>query len=148
MNHRLENNEEILTETMPQTKTAKVKVTKDGKRIMFSGYENHDIPLDLASQWTKNFRTQNPDPNTIKAHFFGKDAIDKILAQDQCAGIRIYYAIDETGKKHLIVAGTREDGTDIYNGLLAERSFMCPPYCGGGGGGFKNGVELNPLLLA
>lgn len=144
MNYKLENNETQFAETMPKAKIEKVKVTKDGKRMMFSGYENHDIPLDLASQWTKNFRTANPGPNIIKAHFFGKEAIDKILAQKECAGIRIYYALDEVGKKHLIVTGAREDGSDIYNGLLAERSFMCPPFCGGGG--FTNGVELNPLL--
>ena len=62
MNYKLESNEEQLTEVMPNRSATKVKVAKDGKRITFSGYENHDIPLELASQWTKNFRTQNPDP--------------------------------------------------------------------------------------
>lgn len=145
MNSNFEKLTTDVAEIMPETKVQKIKVKKDGKRIMFSGYENHDIPLDLASAWTKNFREANPDPNTVKAHFFGREAIDKILAQEECVGIRIYYAIDEAGKKHLIVAGVKEDGMDIYNGLLAERTFTCPPFCGGGGV-FSNSVIINPLL--
>ena len=148
MDYKFENNSTQLVETeiMPKSRIAKVKVPKGGRRIIFSGLENHDISLELASKWTKNFRTENPDPNAIKAHFFGKDCITKILEQEECVGIRMYYSIDDTEKKHLILVGVKEDGGDLYNGLIADRSFTCPPYCGGGGD-FTNGVELNPLLF-
>lgn len=96
--------------------------------MAFTGNENHDIPLSTASQWTANYR--NANPNQTKGHFFGKNAIDAILAQQGCVGIRIYYALDDSGSKQLILVGVTSDGNDLYNGLLAERSFKCPPDCG------------------
>jgi hypothetical protein len=94
----------------------------------FTGHENHDFPLDTAAAWTKNYR--NANLGATKGHFFGKDAIDAILGQANCVGIRIYYALDENAKKHLIVVGVQPDGNDLVNGLLAERSIDCPPTCG------------------
>ena len=44
-------------------------------------------------------------------------------------GIRIYYALDENGKKQLIIVGADANENDIYNGIIAERSVTCPPYC-------------------
>ena len=150
MNYTFENEalQLVRTETVPNIKTEdKVKVPLGKKTIAFTGLENHDIPLDLAAQWTKNFRKANPEPNTVKAHFFGKEAIVAILEQEECVGVRIYYSIDENGKKHLIVVGVKGDGNDLHNGLIADRSFLCPPYCTGGGGIVSNYVEASPLLF-
>ena len=96
--------------------------------MSFTGNENHDIPLETASEWTKNYRSANPSGVTI-AHFFGKDAIEAILAQSTCVGIRIYYALDENGAKQLIIVGANASGNDLYEGLLAERSITCPTMC-------------------
>ena len=96
----------------------------------FTGHENHNIPLAEAAEWTRNYRNSNP--GAIQGHFFGKDAIVAILAQDSCVGIRIYYALDTAGVKQLIITGVTADENDLYNGLLAERSIQCPPNCGGG----------------
>lgn len=90
--------------------------------------QNHDFPLDTASEWTANYRKANP--NQINAHAFGKNAIKKILAQDNCIGLRIYYALDENGVKQLIVVGVDANANDLYEGLIAERSMPCPPLCG------------------
>lgn len=96
--------------------------------MSFTGNEDHNIPLSTAANWTKNYRTANP--GSTKGHFFGKDAIQAILTQNNCVGMRIYYALDETGKKQLIVVGTDASENDLFNGLLAERSIDCPPTCG------------------
>jgi hypothetical protein len=101
--------------------------------MSFTGREDHSIPLATAVQWTANYRAASPQ-GSVKGHFFGKDAIKSILDQANCVGIRIYYALDDNGVKHLIVVGVKADESDIYTGLLAERSMPCPPYCGNGGG--------------
>lgn len=95
----------------------------------FTGNEDHDFPLQTAAAWTKNYRDSSTEGTTI-AHFFGKEAIKAILNQADCVGIRIYYALDDAGKKQLIVVGVEANENDLYNGLLAERSFTCPPVCG------------------
>lgn len=96
--------------------------------MSFTGNEDHSITLEEASTWTGNYRTANP--RALKGHFFGKRAIQEILNQEDCVGIRIYYALDTAGKKQLIVVGATAEENDLYNGLLAERSNPCPPLCG------------------
>lgn len=98
------------------------------KIMTFTGNEDHDIPLSTASEWTANYRSANPGQTL--AHYFGKSAINAILNQDTCVGIRIYYALDDNGAKQLVLVGVDASGNDLYNGLLAERSFKCPPDCG------------------
>lgn len=98
--------------------------------MAFTGHENHSITLAEAAAWTKNYRTANR--GAVQGHFFGKDAIAAILAQDSCVGIRIYYALDTEGVKQLIITGVTASENDLYNGLLAERSIQCPPNCGDG----------------
>lgn len=97
--------------------------------MTFTGHENHDISLSSASAWTANFRNSDPNPAKTIAHSFGKDAVFAILNQSGCVGIRMYYALDDNGAKQLILTGIDASGNDLYNGLLAERSFKCPPDC-------------------
>ena len=96
--------------------------------MAFTGKEAEQFPLNTAAEWTKNYRDQM-QPGDPKAHFFGKDIINEILAQEGCMGIRIYYALDEEGKKQLIIVGADANENDIYNGVIAERSHVCPPFC-------------------
>lgn len=103
-------------------------VNQNQEIMTLTGNENHDFPLDTASQWTANYRN-SITPGTPIAHCFGKSAIQEIFAQEGCVGMRIYYALDSTGKKQLIVVGVDSSGNDLYNGLLAERSFVCPQDC-------------------
>ncbi len=102
--------------------------------MAFTGNEAEEFPLATASKWTKNYR-DTMRPGEPKAHFVGKVLINKILAQEGVVGIRIYYALDESGKKQLVLVGTDADENDLYNGVIVERSVWCPPFCGG----------LNPL---
>lgn len=97
--------------------------------MTFTGNEPHDISLSQASAWTKNYRDTITTGQTI-GHYFGKAAIQAILAQPDCVGIRIYYGLDEAGAKQIITTGVDQAGNDLYNGLLAERTIKCPPDCG------------------
>lgn len=96
--------------------------------MSFTGNENHTITLSEASGWTREYREKHP--GETKGHFYGKTAIQNILNQSGCVGVRIYYAIDPDGAKQLIIVGAASNENDLYNGLLAERSLPCPSRCG------------------
>ena len=95
--------------------------------MAFTGKEAEEFPLDTAAEWTENYRKANP--SGIKAHFFGRDIIQRILDQDSCVGIRCYYALDEKGVQQMIIVGADKDENDLYNGIVAEKSLPCPTYC-------------------
>lgn len=96
--------------------------------MSFTGKENHDFTLTEAAAWTSNYRNQFPDD--VKGHYFGQQALKSILDQAGCVGLRIYYALDDRGNKQLILVGVDNDENDLYEGLIAERSITCPPFCG------------------
>lgn len=96
--------------------------------MTFTGNENHDISLQEASQWTANYR--NANPGQTKGHYFSSNAIKAVLAQTGCVGMRIYYANTDTGTKQLVIVGVAADGNDLVNGLILDRSVLCPPDCG------------------
>ena len=80
------------------------------RKHVITGREGGPIEPEVAASWTKNFREKHPD-ETI-SQFFGKEILERILAQEGCLGIRFYYAHDHHGKKHLVIAGVNSDGSD------------------------------------
>ncbi len=103
--------------------------------MSFTGNENHAISLQAASELTKNYRDNHP--NSIKGFYYSKSAIEAILNQPECVGIRIYYAEDNSTPpvQCLVISGVKSNEDDIYLGVLAEYGKPNPP----------NGGILNPL---
>jgi hypothetical protein len=97
--------------------------------MSFTGNENHNISLTDASALTANFRTGKP-ANTILGFFYGKQAIQNILNQEDCVGIRIYYAQESNGSPKMVIVGVKANQDDIHNGLIAEFGNPCPNMCG------------------
>lgn len=99
---------------------------------MFTGDENHSIKLTEAADLTRNYRNSVPAGST-NGHFFGKTALEEILNNDSCVGLRIYYAQTSGGEKRLVITGVDENENDIIDErFLADRNFPCPPMCGSG----------------
>ena len=79
---------------------------------------------------------QNKDILPLSERFERAD-IDSVLAQEGCAGLRIYYGMDEDLQVHAILIGVDENGEDILpedetteeDSDVLERGFRCPPYC-------------------
>jgi hypothetical protein len=94
--------------------------------MAFTGEENHAINIDDAARLTANFR----EHTFVKGGFFGRKAIEDILAQQGCVGIRIYYGQHDDGKPALVLVGADANENDIEGGLFAEDFKPCPPYCG------------------
>jgi hypothetical protein len=40
-----------------------------------------------------------------------------------------YYALDENGKQQLIIVGVDGNENDLYEGVIAEKSYPCPSFC-------------------
>jgi hypothetical protein len=100
---------------------------------MFTGNENHDISLEDAAAMTKKYRESMP-PGSRKGGFFGRDALEAILAQtdaaeNPCAGIRYYHGINDRGEPVIILVAAGTDENDWYTGSLAEFAMPCPNQC-------------------
>ena len=94
------------------------------------------IPGTQAKEWIKTYVDENP--GATRSHFFGSDIIQSILAQAGCVGIRIHYAVDDSGAQQLILVGAYENGNNIWPskqpdsneaGIMADQSWKCPPNC-------------------
>ena len=101
----------------------------------FNGTEGEPIDLAQAAAWTAGYRGaegENAEGNVTKAHFFGREILHKLLDQEGCMGIRMYYARDEKGQKQLVLVGADAEGNDMED-LVVDGSRVCPPDCSTGG---------------
>lgn len=96
--------------------------------MAFNGTEGAPIPLAIAAQWTANYRSTIA-PTDTRAHFFGSDILQKILQQEGCKGIRMYYALDDDGTEQLILVGVDSSENDLTQGIIADFSTKCPINC-------------------
>jgi hypothetical protein len=96
---------------------------------MFTGSENHDISLADAAAMTKLYRQSVP-AGSRKGGFFGRDAIEALLAQANCVGIRYYHGLDSRGEPVIILVGVDANENDLHTGQLLEFAIPCPTQCG------------------
>ncbi|GAB5419153.1 MAG: hypothetical protein Crog4KO_06610 [Crocinitomicaceae bacterium] len=95
--------------------------------MAFNGTEGGQITLAEGADLTSKYRDENP--GSTKGHFFGKDILKRILTQEGCMGIRMYYGIDEDGKKELVIVGADGNEDDMLD-IVADLSMPCPSRCG------------------
>lgn len=102
------------------------------------------ISLADASERTKKFREEYvahayDKEEKIKANFFSKDQVMKLLSQPGCEGIRIYNSVHpdvdkdpETGqlvgRRELIIVATDAQGDDILKKSDYEEDKGCSPF--------------------
>lgn len=77
---------------------------------------------------TKNFKDMFPT-NVIQAEYFAKKAIQSILDQSGCVGVRIYYGLTDLAIPALVIVGVNSLGQDMTDGPMAELGYGCPPWC-------------------
>jgi len=119
----------------------------------FSPEVGKDIGYELGAKMIKTYYDQNQDD--VLAHFMGRNMIEAILAQPGVVGIRMFYALNDLGIKQLVLVGVDENGNNILNyttvgengemikkkGIVADKTRMCPPYCGDGDGSKGDALE-------
>ena len=94
----------------------------------YTGNENHVVSLDQAVKYIQNFAAK-PEAPTVKGGYFGRNIFDKLLSQGGCVGIRYYYAKTDSGIATIVLVGVDNSGNDLYQGVIAEKGFPCPPWC-------------------
>jgi hypothetical protein len=108
----------------------------------FDGSDSGPIALPIARQWVQNFKNQMSSPDEIRAHYFGRDIIDRLLSQPGCTGIRVYYALNDKNVKEVLIVGVDDKGDnqlpandklDAQDNVIADISFPCPSVCPGSG---------------
>jgi hypothetical protein len=88
---------------------------------------DHEVGMTEARDLIARYKRANP--GKLSASAFTRVAFDRILAQDGCCGIRMYYALTPENVMTLVLVGVDELGNDLDDGELAEMSYPCPPFC-------------------
>ncbi len=109
------------------------------------GSNAHFISVATAATMTSTYRTERE--NILGTNFqnldllplsetFNRNALDVLLAKSGCAGIRIYYGMDENLLVHAILVAVNEENEDILPGSslteeedVAEIGQRCPVNC-------------------
>lgn len=104
---------------------------------IFTGAENHRLAMDTAISMMENFQADNPFD--AYGWYFSRKALEELLSQTGCVGIRIYGGLDAGGKFSPVLFGVTEDGRDIDGAglskdlggsiIILEMAVPCPPYC-------------------
>jgi len=95
---------------------------------LITGHENHAIALADAVKLTANFRAA-ASPGAFLGEAFGRDAVQGILNQTNCVGLRIYYGKRSDSTPALVLVGVDAFGRDLTAGIVDETGFPCPPIC-------------------
>ena len=93
------------------------------------GGKDHNILLEYARELTKNFRGQSSSEDTISG-LFDKETVLSVLNQSDCVAMRYYHGINEEEKNVIVIVGVDKHGYDILDGVIIEKAFPCPPFCG------------------
>ncbi len=93
---------------------------------------SHRITLKQAAALTKRYR-KYAEPSAEKGGLFNRHAIERLLAQPGCTGLRYYHGRQTDGRYAIVLVAVDEKGNDMERGLLLENHFPCPPFCGGDG---------------
>jgi hypothetical protein len=102
------------------------------EQVNSAGYKNQSISFQEAKGLLKTYE-RIAASDAVIAQYFGKDIVDKILAQPGCVGVRMYYGKHANGKPGIIIMGVDKNGKDMVSGVLAlPTGWPCPPTCGGG----------------
>ncbi|MGH7560792.1 MAG: hypothetical protein ACRENB_07215 [Gemmatimonadales bacterium] len=99
----------------------------------FPDKRQHRIALDQARQMCRNHRAAGRGAGPLRAGAFQREVLDAILAQEGCAGVRIYLARTDGGDQTLVMIGLDADGRDMESGTIADDVYPCPPFCTDGG---------------
>ena len=96
--------------------------------MSFTGNEDHSISLANAADMTESYRDNNLGKPL--GGFFGKTAIQDILDQTDCVGIRYYNAENSNGDQTIVLVGVKANQDDLESGDLADYGLPVPPFGG------------------
>jgi hypothetical protein len=95
---------------------------------MFNGKEPHEVSAEQGKGYIRAWRAQN-ERAPVRAHFFGRDVLVKMLGEPNVVGLRFHHARGARGEETLVVTGVDVDGHSLWEGTIAEQTMPCPPFC-------------------
>ncbi len=99
-----------------------------GQGTSVTGNENFTISFATASTLVKNYQASAPT-GTPWGFYYGKVALQSVLAQADCVGVRIYFGKQADGTPCLVIVGVNSKNQDMTGGTLLEMGYPCPPIC-------------------
>ena len=100
----------------------------DVKNHSTTGQIAHSISMAAAAATTAAYRN-TAETHQPKGGFFFFLVLKAILWQDNCTGLRFYYGANDDGKRVICLMGVDTYAQDMIDGILAEKSYWCPPFC-------------------
>ena len=92
---------------------------------MFTGNEpGIQITPDEGRKKAKKFKA-NRKKGVIKAHYFSRAVLEKILADSATVGIRIYAGNDDKDELDNFIVAVNAEGENVFNGTFSLWSFHC-----------------------
>jgi|SRR6185437_753765 len=100
---------------------------------------NHEISLQQAIDMTTLYRANRP-ANFPICETFEKEAIFKLLAEDGCAYLRIYYGMKENMEVDAVLVAANADQEDMLppgsalatsgtDDIILDDGYRCPQDC-------------------
>jgi len=90
---------------------------------------SHRVTKAKAKQMRARYRRRNAkNRSAMQPGVYARSIFDRILAQEGCAGIRLYPALDERGRQTTLIVGVDAKGDDLA-GIFGDVPWLCPPYC-------------------
>ena len=86
------------------------------------------ISLDDAKSMTHRYQDSIPDSATISCEV-DKAQLIAMLNQEDCQGLRIYFALNEEERLTTVLVGSDNSGSDMVTGLIVNRLKPCPSNC-------------------
>jgi hypothetical protein len=93
-----------------------------------TGKEKHAISLKQAAAMTARHR-KTIKAGEVKGLYYGRAALEQLLKQKGCVGLRAYLGKKDGNKPTLVLVGVDAAGQDLVTGVILEFGHPCPPYC-------------------
>jgi hypothetical protein len=87
------------------------------EQIKFSGHNNQMMTLQDVTSLTKIYRI-NTESTAMLIQYFGKDAVEKALAQPGCVKVHVYYGKNQDGKSGFMIFGVDNKGNETIASLI------------------------------
>ena len=92
---------------------------------------DHAISHGQAAALTARYR-DSMLAGQPKGGFFGKKAVQRLLDEPECRGLRFFYGANRDGQRVIVIMCTDRYGAEMLHGPKIDLSGGCPPFCGPG----------------
>lgn len=90
---------------------------------------SHEITLQEAITMTHAYQNSPQFAGQTKAGLIDASAVEALLNQQGCAGMRIYFALNAHNNLTLVLVGTDINEKDMTTGVILDKLKDCPPFC-------------------